>query len=202
MYCSKCGSKLINGAEFCTECGQPVNSISSGGVKIVRLVCQDCGGIMSVDEDQDKQVLLCPYCGSKKMLLESDGVKIEKIRSHTELEKERINREIELKKLQYEVEKENLKREKEEITAFRTGRFGKAIFICAIVCSLICAINIDMQLSYHHYLGETIIGFIQSVLFITSWLMGMHIIKVKNTNLYSILAIIAFVLFVPFLIVI
>lgn len=46
---------------------------------LVKLRCEDCGGTMMIDEG--REVLSCPYCGSKKVIIESDEVKIEKIKS-------------------------------------------------------------------------------------------------------------------------
>ena len=56
----------------------------------VKLTCSDCGGTMDIDAD--KNVILCPFCGSKKIILESDDVKIAKV----ELEKRKIDKDIEL----------------------------------------------------------------------------------------------------------
>lgn len=48
---------------------------------MISLKCNECGGILDVDDQ--KKVLFCPYCGSKELLVESDAVKIEQIRSNT-----------------------------------------------------------------------------------------------------------------------
>ncbi len=50
----------------------------------IALRCQDCGGIMEVDEDGE--IFKCPYCGSKRIVAVSDAVRIEKIRSKNQLE--------------------------------------------------------------------------------------------------------------------
>ena len=39
----------------------------------IRMVCRKCGSNM--DTDGDRQVLFCPYCGAKELLVESDYVK-------------------------------------------------------------------------------------------------------------------------------
>ena len=101
MFCSKCGFKLPEGYKFCPKCGTPVRGKEANGIKIVQMKCQDCNGIMDVDED--KQILFCPYCGSKKLILENDDVIIEKIRSSAELEKERIHKDVELAKQSHEI---------------------------------------------------------------------------------------------------
>jgi DNA-directed RNA polymerase subunit RPC12/RpoP len=46
---------------------------------MVHLKCQDCGG--ELDVDASKQILSCPYCHSKQVIIESDEVKIATIKS-------------------------------------------------------------------------------------------------------------------------
>ena len=55
---------------------------------MISLKCEDCLGTMEIDED--REVLTCPYCGSKKIIPISDAVKIEKIRRESELEMEKF----------------------------------------------------------------------------------------------------------------
>lgn len=45
----------------------------------ISLRCNDCGGVMNVD--QNREILCCPYCGSKAFVPESDDVKKERIRA-------------------------------------------------------------------------------------------------------------------------
>lgn len=74
-----------------------------GDIRTIQLKCQDCGGIMNTDED--KQVFLCPYCGSKKILIESDEVKIERMKSQTEIGRQQVElgqQQVELAKQDHE----------------------------------------------------------------------------------------------------
>lgn len=91
MFCSQCGTKLPDNSKFCNQCGSPVGRTQQSN--IVRLRCEDCDGVMEIDES--REVISCPYCGSKKIVLESDGVKIEKIRSASKYERKKIDRDIE-----------------------------------------------------------------------------------------------------------
>lgn len=70
---------------------------------IVKLVCEDCGGTMDIDSN--KEIMMCPFCGSKKIILESDEVKIAK----ANVEKQRINKDIE--QIKFDKEKYNNKNE-------------------------------------------------------------------------------------------
>ena len=45
----------------------------------IQLKCKSCNGIMSIDEE--REVLFCPYCGSKEIFAESDAIKRERIRA-------------------------------------------------------------------------------------------------------------------------
>lgn len=94
MFCCKCGTKLADNVKFCYKCGAPtVNNIPADKTpqkqfRTVALRCQDCGGIMEVDEDGE--IMQCPYCGSKRIVEVSDTVKIEKIRSKHQLEEKKL----------------------------------------------------------------------------------------------------------------
>ena len=62
----------------------------------IQLRCEECGGIMTIDKS--RSVLSCPYCGSTKIVADSDEVKMERIRN------ERI-KDIEIHKQNQEMEK-------------------------------------------------------------------------------------------------
>lgn len=94
MFCCKCGTKLADNVKFCYKCGAPTaNNIPTDKTtqkqfQTVALRCQDCGGIMEVDEDGE--IMQCPYCGSKRIVEVSDTVRIEKIRSKHQLEEKKL----------------------------------------------------------------------------------------------------------------
>lgn len=50
MFCSQCGSQLDQDAKFCSKCGKTVNE-KMRNAKSRQLRCQNCGGIMNVEED-------------------------------------------------------------------------------------------------------------------------------------------------------
>lgn len=100
MFCSKCGNELREGDSFCSKCGSEVNAQND---KVIHLTCQNCGSSMTFDDD--KQIVACPYCGSKELLLESDDVKIERIKSNTVLERDKIANDFYIEKQKYEEDK-------------------------------------------------------------------------------------------------
>ncbi|MCR5419309.1 MAG: hypothetical protein K6E84_10365 [Lachnospiraceae bacterium] len=58
---------------------------------MISLQCEACHGTMDVDEN--REVLTCPYCGSKQLIPVSDAVKIEKIKNEAEIEKLKTKKE-------------------------------------------------------------------------------------------------------------
>lgn len=90
MFCSKCGNELSDGDAFCSKCGAKVSTNSQS---TIHLVCQNCGSVM--DYDDERQIVACPYCGSKELIKESDDVKIERIKSNTVITKEKLDYERE-----------------------------------------------------------------------------------------------------------
>ena len=61
-FCSKCGKELSDGAQFCANCGAPVNGASDGSTRVQKFVgeinkCPSCGAVLQ------SGVLKCPECG-------------------------------------------------------------------------------------------------------------------------------------------
>lgn len=94
MFCSKCGAKNDDGSKFCNNCGAKL--IRESENKLTRLRCAECGGILEINEDYN--AVMCPYCGSKHLIEESDDVKKERIRNKSGEKIAQINadRDVEL----------------------------------------------------------------------------------------------------------
>lgn len=84
MICSKCGKNVSNDARFCGYCGTPVGQTSAGPM-VYSLKCQECNGTMEFDSS--KEIMSCPFCGSKNIMINSDQVKIEKMRLDHDMQK-------------------------------------------------------------------------------------------------------------------
>lgn len=110
MFCYKCGHEAKEGEKFCTKCGTILSNRDER--KTVKLTCEDCSGVMEVDSD--KTILTCPYCGSKKLITESDEVTIARIKKEADSERMRYDKE----KREYE-EELRLKKDKEDWKAIR-----------------------------------------------------------------------------------
>ena len=110
MFCTKCGNELGDGDAFCAKCGTKVNDPSPNSI---RLTCQNCGSSMTFDND--KQIVACPYCGSKEVIVESDDVKFERIKNQAILDKDKMA-------YNFELEKERLAEEKRQRMDRELGR--------------------------------------------------------------------------------
>ena len=56
-----------------------VQTANSGPVQRIKMSCQKCGS--STELDSEKQILFCPYCGAKELIVESDYVKEARIKA-------------------------------------------------------------------------------------------------------------------------
>lgn len=94
MYCIHCGTENPDNAKFCNHCGIPLDA-----TKTIKLRCERCGATM--ESDKDNVSIYCPHCGSKELVVESEEVKISKIKlAQTKADKE-------LKEVELQREKED-----------------------------------------------------------------------------------------------
>lgn len=124
MYCSKCGYEAKDGEKFCVKCGAILNDTTSK--KTIKLTCEDCGGEMNIEAGRN--VLTCPYCGSKKLIAESDEVTIARINKEVDTERMRFEKE----KREYE-EELRVKKNKEESTDIIKYSVYILILICIVI---------------------------------------------------------------------
>jgi len=148
-------------------------------LKTIKLKCDNCGGELEVNTEQDK--IFCQYCGAK-VLIDDDASELRRVED-AKLQARKKNHEQTIKE----------KKELDELKAldnFKNGKLSKLLLIFAALCGII-AFARGLSLA-------GVIAFIQAVLFISSWLLGMEIIKNSNKKLYIILALIGFALIIPF----
>ena len=148
-------------------------------MKTIKLKCDNCGGELEVNSKQDK--IFCQYCGAK-IFISDDASELRRVED-VKLQARKKNHEQTIKE----------KKELEELKAldnFKKGKLSKVLLIFAAICGII-AFTRGLILA-------GVIAFIQAVLFISSWLLGMEIIKYSNKKLYIILALIGFALIIPF----
>lgn len=107
----------------------------------ISLRCKHCDGVLDVNDDQN--ILFCPYCGSKELVLESDVVKVERMRTNVyrdvELGKAEIERQMKLDKYEHIEKRTHAGFEKFKNVCLK---ILKALFIIFICCCVIGAISI------------------------------------------------------------
>jgi len=186
MKCSNCNADLAANVKFCPECGAKVNAEQ----KTVLLKCKVCGGTLRVDAN--KSVLVCPFCQSTELLVESDDVTIQRIKSET-------YKEVELEKLKHEEKMEDRKEEKaqkaEEAKKAYTGKFGKLAIFC-LICALFCAISAFGF--FRNSPGQLLNGIqaaSQAVVFFLAWIWGRKNALGKTSTRHKLMAILGVLLF-------
>ena len=197
MYCRNCGKLIDDKAKFCPGCGAPVvtgHAAQSG--KTIKMKCQSCGGVM--DADEDEPVLICPFCGSKELIVESEAVTIERIRSKTfreiAAEKNKTLKEIEKTRFNYEKEKDAQEQAVLRRQQFKKGKLSKIMLVFAIVCALF---SLGAFSNYNEIAG--FIALIQTAILIVALLMGYGVIKEKSPGYHIVLFAVACFMILPFM---
>ena len=111
MFCYKCGSKANDEDRFCKQCGTILRQ-QKNTMKTIKLTCGECHGILEVD--RDRQVISCPYCGSKRLIQESDEVTIARINKAADAERMRHEKEMKEYEEELRVKKELELKEKQK----------------------------------------------------------------------------------------
>lgn len=190
MKCPKCGKTVSDEAKFCPSCGTAIVHDQTQGR--MQLVCRSCGNIMTPDDDN--QILFCPACGSKELILESPDVTIQRIKSKTEKEIELEKLKHEEKRRLHEMEKEQKEKESQESAKYKKSKLAFFSLLFFFVCLIITIVQFRNGFSL-----QGVIALAQTVLFAASWLIGMRIVKVKTNSLHIVTAILGFALIVPFI---
>ena len=123
VFCYKCGQKLIDGANFCAFCGASMQnrSLNNGNKSVygvIQLRCNNCGGTLT--GNANSPILNCPFCHSTEMIVESEKVAMQRIKSNENLtialDKTNTARQMANDKRDFEREKRNTLSIKGKIT--------------------------------------------------------------------------------------
>lgn len=162
--------------------------MSMESTKNKSVICSNCGGQIDVNTLEDN--VKCPFCGTKyvvsDLLNESDAVRIEKIKANAQQKSEQ-------ERLKHEMEQSKTQQEKDEVADFKKSKFSKVLIIFAIFSVLLCAVAFND--------GRILAGIVAvaiTALLILAYLMKAHIVKENKKGMGTIVAIIAFLLFVPY----
>lgn len=183
-YCQKCGKEMAENAKFCTACGsQQEADVPAGTPKTITMVCSKCNGTMTVDE-QNKTVF-CPYCGSKELILESDAVKVEKIR--TEAQKK-----VEFKKLEQTDRVLDEQAKEKKAQEVKKRKLPVVALVFGII-SLLAAV-VDFASGK---ISTGFISLIQAVLFVFAFVSGKELIQVDFGNVFILAAVAGWIEYIP-----
>ena len=156
---------------------------------LIKLKCENCGATLEVDSSEDK--IICKYCKAE-ILIDDEATKVRRV-EEAKLKARKENHEQELKERQELHEQEmSEQREKDEEEAkkkFKKGAFSKVLLVFFALAVIFLFIGTG-------FFAKLLI-IIQAALFMTSWLMGMRIVKSPFKGLYIILAIVAFIMILP-----
>lgn len=160
-------------------------------MKLVQMVCENCGATLNVNEELEK--VTCSYCGSEMMIVD-EASKIKRVED-AKLKARKENHEQSLKErddlLQQEIKERKIIEAENEVENFKKGKLSKALLICFAIAILFFFVGEGFLLKF--------LIIVQAASLLSSWLMGMKIIKEPVKGLMLVLAIIGFVLFIPIL---
>ena len=182
--CKKCGAEIPDNVKFCPECEAESSGTSVNGRIVMK--CQQCSGTLTIDKEGD--ILVCPYCGSKELLLDSENVAVEKIKQQTEF-----------KKWEREDQKEQQKKKEEQEHKYKFGAFGVISIICAVFFGLMALLRFTSIVDAWGVIAgiTALIGFLA---FVASIMFRRGIIKTDKSYLATVIMIGGFLLFIPFFI--
>lgn len=154
-------------------------------------MCSHCGGQLEFSSNQE--FVECPYCGTRyhvsTLLDESNEVRLEKIKLQEVQEQNAAA--AERMKNEAQIAAQNAEAVAHE--KFRKGIFSKVLIVLDVI-SLFFTLSAFMM----GWLFSGIIGTVITALFLVSWLLGMQIIKEKKRGIHILVAVIAFLLIIPF----
>lgn len=81
-------------------------------MKTIKMKCQNCDGLLEMDSD--KEIIFCPYCGMKTLMVQDNEVKIAKINAEADVSK---NVKIEEAHSKVEIEKAKIENRRQIIDA-------------------------------------------------------------------------------------
>lgn len=188
MKCSNCNQEIEQDLAVCPKCGHDTDDNET--VKKVSLKCEHCGGTLAVDND--KPILLCPYCGNQSLIIENDAVAIERIKTAAkkEIEIEKIKSIERMQKAEYENKQKT--EEKESINKFKKSPWAIILIIAFLISGVFSFLYFVSG-----FILAGILSVVQMVCFACAWCMGMNIIKGKKRYLHILVAIVGIILILP-----
>lgn len=198
MNCTSCGAEVSANARFCPQCGKTIEKKAPSGKHTLQLECRDCGGRLVVDSD--RQVLVCPFCQSMELMVESDEVVIQRIKTNA-------YKEVEMEKLRYEAtieqEKEKHKQEEEAKKAAYTGKHGKIAKLCLLLSFATFGrfIHFLSSVPFMLHLGGVLLTAVQTACFLYAFYIGRRNGYKKCSDRFKLFAVAGFLCFIAWAVV-
>ena len=152
---------------------------------VMHLQCENCGGELTVNENG--KYLICPFCGSQKLMIDSDAVAVEKLRQQTAFR---------------QWEREDHAQEEQKRSAYRNSKAGIVSLVFAVICGIGCIVNLSSARNFYKVLNGTVF-LLQAASFLLSYLERKEVIHLQkrfhlgSAKLPSLLMATGFLLFIP-----
>ncbi len=209
MKCMNCGAELADGQKFCPNCGEKAPSAETKRVSLnknnsshtasaqeatqtgqhteavkgtLELRCKSCGALL--EPDPNTNIVVCPFCGSKELIVEDKDVAIARIRSNT-------YRDIELARMRIRQEERQREADETERKAFR--KWGRPV---RMIIGMLFYGLFALAAYAADYTFAGVVATAQVILLLISWLMGMGVIRTKKAGTYRVPRILALVLII------
>lgn len=152
---------------------------------MIMLQCKNCGGELS--DDTQREIWVCPFCGSKELIIDSDAVAVEKIRQQTTFR---------------QWEREDDAQKEQERIAYRNSKAGIVSLIFAVFCGMCCAGCLSTARNIYNVLNGAVF-LLQTASFLLSFLERKEVIHLQKrlplggAKLPTLLMATGFLLFIP-----
>ncbi len=170
--------------------------MTNTSIKTDEIRCPYCNGSVKFDgfSRNGNSSQVCEYCGNT--IYFSDGI------ARTEHTFREVNEarilEAANERMRIQIEQERLRREyeSEEKNAFKNGKLSKVVIVSFAISLFFSLVAFDY--TGGGYILQRFSAVSMTLLFAASWLTGMNYVKTKIPNIHVILAMIGFLMLIPF----
>ena len=154
-------------------------------MKTIMLQCKNCSGELTADAQ--REIWVCPFCGSKELSIDSDAVAVEKIRQQTAFR---------------QWKREDNEQQEQARAAYRNSKAGIVSLVFAVFCGVCCAGCLSTARNIYNVLNGAVF-LLQTANFLLSFLERKEVIHLQkrlplgNIKLPSLLMAAGFLLFIP-----
>ena len=154
-------------------------------MKTIMLQCKNCSGELTADAQ--REIWVCPFCGSKELFIDSDAVAVEKIRQQTAFR---------------QWKREDNTQQEQARAAYRNSKAGIVSLVFAVLCGVCCAGCLSTARNIYNVLNGAVF-LLQTANFLLSFLERKEVIHLQKrlplggAKLPTLLMAAGFLLFIP-----